>query len=58
MNLDHRMGEPDNSEIVRVIQRGDDTQARTHQAITSMFQTVEQGISLADETNLELNRQI
>ena len=38
----------DNSERLMVIQRGDDTQARTHQAISSMFGVVEQGISLAD----------
>ena len=48
----------DNSERMMVIQRGDDTQTRTHQAINSMFGVVEQGISLADETNLELNKQI
>ena len=41
-----------------MIKRGDEAQDRTHQAIDSMFQTVEQGISLADEINISLNKQI
>lgn len=50
--------EKGNEQILGVIQRGDDTQSRTHQALDSMFSTVEQGISMADEINMELNKQI
>ena len=41
-----------------MIKRGDETQDRTNQAIDSMFKTVEEGISLADEINISLNKQI
>ena len=53
-----RAHDPDNHEVMQVIQRGDNTQSRIHQALDSMTSTVQQGISLADETNLELNKQI
>lgn len=48
----------DNSNVMAVIQRGDETQDRTNQAIDSMFRTVNEGISLADEINVQLNKQI
>ena len=53
-----RNEEESKGEIYEVFRRGDDAQEMTKNSVKEMNRIVEQGIQMANDINLELNKQI